>query len=265
MVAQRQEGFVIMNIWASRFHRPYEDEMARWWSAVRTIARHPDTAGLWIMRLRNGSTIYDISGNGRHLSAINNPAFTDTPAGLGYATLNGTNQYFSRNYDPSDNSTIYTWGAFIRIDTLSVLHEQPAAAGCANFGRVLVAVGNQVNYFPADGFLDFMEFGGPTGSTLTAGQWGLVTASIDATADNERQRLTADNHFTQINYADYPQFNFEMDPCSLDPAQPMTLGRDTQVFSTYGDGDIGLAFQVNAWIPTADLFHVNNELKSLFA
>ena len=55
-----------------------------------------------------GSTWYDLSGNNRNGTLVNNSGFNSTVAG-GVLTFNGTNQYINTTYIPSPTCTISIW------------------------------------------------------------------------------------------------------------------------------------------------------------
>jgi hypothetical protein len=56
----------------------------------------------------SGSTITDLSGNGNNGTLVNNSSFNSTVAG-GVLSFNGTNQYISTTYVPSNTCTISIW------------------------------------------------------------------------------------------------------------------------------------------------------------
>ena len=55
-----------------------------------------------------GTTWYDLSGNGNNGTLINSPTFNNSIAG-GAFTFNGSNQYVSTSYTPSNTCTISIW------------------------------------------------------------------------------------------------------------------------------------------------------------
>jgi hypothetical protein len=59
----------------------------------------------------SGTTLTDLSGNGRHGTLVNNSSFTNLAptAGGGVLSFNGTNQYISTTYTPSNTCTISIW------------------------------------------------------------------------------------------------------------------------------------------------------------
>jgi hypothetical protein len=58
-----------------------------------------------------GTTLTDLSGNGRHGTLVNNSSYTNLAptAGGGVLSFNGTNQYISTTYTPSNTCTISIW------------------------------------------------------------------------------------------------------------------------------------------------------------
>jgi hypothetical protein len=56
----------------------------------------------------SGNTITDISGNGNHGTLVNSSSFTSSVAG-GVLSFNGTNQYISTSYTPSNTCTVSMW------------------------------------------------------------------------------------------------------------------------------------------------------------
>jgi hypothetical protein len=56
----------------------------------------------------SGNTITDLSGNGNNGTLVNNSSYTSSVAG-GVLSFNGTNQYISTNYTPSNTCTISIW------------------------------------------------------------------------------------------------------------------------------------------------------------
>jgi hypothetical protein len=59
----------------------------------------------------SGTTLTDLSGNGRHGTLVNNSSFTNLAptAGGGVLSFNGTNQYISTSYTPSNTCTFSIW------------------------------------------------------------------------------------------------------------------------------------------------------------
>jgi hypothetical protein len=59
----------------------------------------------------SGTTLTDLSGNGRYGTLVNNSSFTNLAptAGGGVLSFNGTNQYISTTYTPSNTCTISIW------------------------------------------------------------------------------------------------------------------------------------------------------------
>jgi hypothetical protein len=56
-----------------------------------------------------GTTLTDLSGNGNHGTLMNSPSFTTLTVGGGVLAFNGSQQYISTNYTPSNTCTISIW------------------------------------------------------------------------------------------------------------------------------------------------------------
>jgi hypothetical protein len=56
-----------------------------------------------------GTTLTDLSGNGNHGTIMNSPSFTTLTVGGGVLAFNGSQQYISTNYTPSNTCTISIW------------------------------------------------------------------------------------------------------------------------------------------------------------